>query len=151
MAVFKGRGNRYLILSLWQFHQLPMAEAKPPISSVVAGAVWNPIWRVRQRKKMRSKLLQGHFLVHGYAVIDDMQIRILEVNDSLALRILDVSVLNIPFRWHRPIKHPGPRGHLMQGERDEPLQTLQGLTKTSPCDAPTNWIQFRDQGVHFLS
>src|SRR6266446_3242685 len=151
MAVFQSRVNTNFIFSIFQRRKLPLRNAKSPVLFVVGSPVWNPIGMRWKREQMVFQLRKWHPTIHRHAVIHHVQIRFLEIYDTLALSVLHVSVANIPFLRHRPIEYPHAGGNLAQLEPNLLLEPTKSLAKPVPCDAAANGIEFRDQAEHRLA
>ena len=75
----------------------------------------------------------------------------METDDILYLIVLAVVVAVVPFFQHSPIQDLGANEHLMQLQRDLPLQDAQCFTQSFTGDAAADWIQLGDQLVDFLT
>ena len=63
-----------------------------------------------------------------HAVIDNVQIRLEEIDDALASRIFDARILDVPFGRHSPSRTRVFQWQLqMQREGNQVLKTPQGL------------------------
>lgn len=64
-----------------------------------------------------------------------MQVRLLEVDDFIALAVFDISVPDVPLFGYCPVERLVSRGHFMELERNPVLQGFQGLPVAIAGDA----------------
>ena len=128
-----------------------MTQAESPIALVIGCAVRDPIGMVRKSEEVRPKLLKTHFLMNRYAVIEDVQVRLLEIDNAFASRILYIGISNVPFEGHGPVEHLSPRRNFVHCDRDKPLQSIQRLSKAVSSNTPANRVEFSDQCMHFMT
>ena len=117
-----------------------MVETKTPVILVVRGLVGDPVRMIRQGKQMLSQLLKRNGLIDRDAVVQNMEVRFLEINDLLPLFVLYVSIPDIPLPGDRPVEHPGPRRNFVGLERYMPLKYGHGLSKSIPCYTPADRV-----------
>ena len=128
-----------------------MAEAEPPRLLVVRGAVGNPIRKVGQRVQVFLQLGQRYPFPDRNAVVDDVKIRLLEVDDPFALRVLHEGVADVPLLGDRPVEDLGAAGDFANHERNVLGNMSQGLAETAAGDAAANGVEFGDEPVHPLA
>src|SRR5262249_51335684 len=69
---------------------------------------------------------------------------------TLALRILDVSIANVPFPGHGPIEHLSVGRNVVNLDRDVVPNNTQGLPNPVARDAAANRKQLGDEPIHFM-
>src|SRR5229473_2344784 len=100
---------------------------------------------------MRPQLGDWHPAAYRNAVADDMQVRLVKVHDTFAVRVLDVRVANVPLTRHSPVKHRRSRGDFLNGERNLLLDAAQCGANTVARNASADGVEFRDQLAHALT
>src|SRR2546430_585756 len=106
-----------LVLLVRQILQLSVAQTKPPGFFVVRSAIGDPVGRIRQSKQVFPQLNEPNLLAHRNAVVHDVEIAFLEIDDSFTLRVPEVGVTDVPLLRHNPIEDLGPAGNFPQGPR----------------------------------
>jgi len=79
-----------------------------------------------QGEKMRPQFRQRHLGVNRLAIADDVEIRLLEVDDAMAAGSLDEGFLDRPFIRHGPVEHARPRRHFGDLKRHDFRQSSHG-------------------------
>ena len=69
----------------------------------------------------------------------------METDDILYLIVLAIVVAVVPFFQHSPIQDLGANEHLMQLQRDLPLQDPQRFTHAFPDNIAADGISFGDK------
>ena len=126
---------------------MPMAETKSPGVLVIGSFVGNQIGMFGRAEEVLFQSRERHFPGERNAVIHDVQIRALKIDDSLAARILHVGVADIPFARHGPIEDLCAAGHFVNRERDVPLDDLERLAKAIAGDAAADGKELGNQFV----
>src|SRR6266496_3646986 len=141
MAGFEAPIDAHFVLLVLQSRQLPVREAESPCLMIVRGAIRNPIWRLRETKKMLLEFRQSDATAHRNAVVDYVQVALREVHDLFASSALDPSLPNVPFLWHGPIQNGSAGGHLAQHHRYSLLQIAEALAQSVSGDAATDGVE----------
>ena len=136
-----------LVLALIERQEIEVAEAESPRLVVVGRSVRYRSRLIRQRVEVRLQLTKTHPLADGDAVVDDVEIRFLEVDYAPSRRILDVRVGDVPLAWHSPIEHLCTRRNLDEFHRHIVLEIAKSSTKPVAGDAPADGIQVLDYTV----
>ena len=97
---------------------------------------------------MPLQFCERHRLLHGRAVIQDVQIRSLKVHDSLAAGIFDVGILHVPFPRNGPIEHRRAGGNLPHAQWNARPDDVQGLPHAVTGNAAADRIEVRDEAMH---
>ena len=84
VSLFQGRIDADLVFVVLQPHPVVVAQAKSPVFRVVRGPVRNPVGMIRQREQMFFQLLERDLRLNRNTVTDHVQVRFLEIDDSLA-------------------------------------------------------------------
>src|SRR5207248_5411264 len=87
---------------------------------------------------------------HRHAVADDVQVRLLEVDDAAAVRRSDVRVPDVPFQRDRPVQHLRAGRHLVAVERDVLADDVEGLPRAVAGDAAADRVEPLDQCVQLF-
>jgi hypothetical protein len=114
MTIFKGRINEHIIFFIVQAVQHLLGNTESPIFFVVRSSVWDQVWLIRQREKVFLQLRKFYFSINWHAVIQDVQIRFLKINNLFPFCILYIRIPNIPLSWHNPVKNLCASRHFMQ-------------------------------------
>jgi hypothetical protein len=141
MTVPKRRVDTDFVLSIRHSAQLLMRQAEAPCFPVVTRSVGNPIGTVLKGKEMFLELLKRKSSPKRNAVADDVQVTCPEVNHFLALRILDVSISDVPFFRDGPVEYRGSSRNLLNFKRDMLLYESKSLSNTFPGDTAANRVQ----------
>ena len=141
MPRLKRRINAYLVLVLCQTFEQAVRYAETPILAIVRGAIRNPIRLFENRREMRFEFCERNFSTKRRTVIEDVQIRLFEINNLVTGGIFDVRVADIPFVRHSPIQDLRSGRHLMDFNRNLTLKNFQRFTKAIAGDAAANRIQ----------
>jgi hypothetical protein len=104
-----------------------------------------------EREQVLFQFRQRHPLADGNAVVDDVQIRLLEIYDPLASGVFHIGIADIPFFWHTPIKHQRAGGNFSQLKGNLPLEQPEALPEAIAGDAAADGIELGDQAVHRLA
>src|SRR5436305_12048470 len=96
---------------------------------------------------MALKLRESDLAANRLAVIEDVQIRFLEINNLLPFGILNPGVTNVPLLRNRPVKNRGAGRHFRDGQGNEFSQGAQRLAQTVTSDAAANGIKFGDRVI----
>ena len=99
---------------------------------------------------MRSQILERHVLPYVFAVADDVEVRLAEVDDAPAVCGGDVSVPDIPLVRDGPVEDLGAAGHLVDLERNPCSNFSQVLADSLTCDAATEGKDARSELLHAL-
>ena len=110
-SVHESRINTNFILAVFERLQLIVSNTKTPIFFVVGRAIWNPVGLLRNTEEVRPEFLQRHSCVHGNAVIHNVQIAFLKVDDAFSVGGLDECIADVPFPWHVPVEGLRARRH----------------------------------------
>ncbi len=151
MTVFQRRINANFVLLVLHSRDLLFRQAESPALLVVRRPVRNPIRMRRQRKEVLFQFRQPHPLPHRHAVVHHVQIRLLEINHPLAVRILHVGLADVPFFGDRPIEYLRSRWHFPEFQRNLLLQQSQRFAQSIAGDASANRIKLGDQAHHRLA
>src|SRR3954447_22385754 len=104
-ALAQRRVNKHLVGIIWKCQETVMRHAKAPRFLIIGGSIRDDAWLIRKREYVRTQLPQAIVTAHGYAVVHDMKVAPLEINDSLAAAILYVGVPNVPLFRNDPIEY----------------------------------------------
>src|SRR5580658_8208064 len=100
---------------------------------------------------MRPKLAQAHGCVDRSAVVQNVQVRLLKINDARSVGPLHVSVSNIPFLGNRPVKNGSARRHFKNFKWNLLLDQSEGSPDPVSSYAPANRIELRRELVQFVA
>src|SRR5262249_34347499 len=126
----------------------PVTDAKAPGLLVVRRAIRNPVRTRGKAEQMRLQRVQRHHLVHRGAVIDDVQVRVREIDDLFAVHTLDPRIADVPLSRDRPVENACSGRHLVQGEWNLALEPGERLADAVAGDAAADRKQVRRQAVH---
>ena len=112
------------------------AHAEPPALHVVRRAVRDEIRVAVVREDVLSQLVEGHRRVDRGAVVEDVEVRVLEVDDTGPIGAVDPGAPHAPLVRHDPVEHLGPRRGLHDLERHVARHEPQGLADAVAGDAP---------------
>ena len=104
-AVRQGRVDADLVLPLRQRFQGAVRKAEPPGLLVIRRPVGDQVRLLRQGEQVFLQLREGHLLVNGHAVAEDVEVARLEVHHLAAGGVLDPGVADVPLLRHRPVEH----------------------------------------------
>ena len=79
-----------------------------------------------------------------------MQIRLFEVDDTFALAIGDISILDVPFFRHSPVKNWGACWYFVNGDGQKFLHMGQSFTHAIACNAAADGEQGAHQCIHLI-
>src|SRR6202034_3743014 len=82
-----------------------------------------------------------HSGVHWGAVIYDVKVRRLEIDDAPTTRVLDICVTDIPLFRNRPDEHLGAGWDFRNSQRNSFVDLRQGFPDTVARNTATNRIQ----------
>lgn len=150
IPVLQGRIDQHLVFAVLHLKQLLVAQTKAPGFFVIARPIGNPLRPVGQRKKVAFQFVKREHPAKRNAVVDHVEIGLLKIDDSLAPRVLDESVPDVPFFRDRPIKYSRSAGDFMRGQWNSLLKDSQSLTDPVPCDAPANGVELSYEVLHVL-
>src|SRR5258708_35588270 len=128
-----------------------MTQAEAPVCVVVGRAVSNPIRVIGQGKQVRLEFIQRKYATYRNAVVENVQIRFLEVDDALTPGILDVGIGNVPLRGNSPIENLRAAGNFVNIQSNVLADDSQCAADTVPGNAPADRVQHRDQIVHLVA
>ena len=80
-----------------------------------------------------------------------MEVGLLKIYQTFASRILDVSIPDIPFLRHHPVKYRRSGRHLVHLERDLSPDGIERLAHAMAGDAPAEWEQLGDEPMHLTA
>ncbi len=100
---------------------------------------------------MRSKLREGELRVGRFAVTDEMERVIGEVDHPAAVRPFDPRLLHVPLGRNRPIQHLGSGRDLADFEGNPKSQRFQRLPYTISRDTSANRKELAGQAVEILA
>src|SRR5262245_44205904 len=95
-----------------------MWQTESPGFRVIGRLVRNPVRMLRNGMKMWLQFRQRHRVVNWDTVVDDMEIRLIEIDNASAVGTLDVGVLDIPLFRNNPIEDSSARWYLLHGDVD---------------------------------
>src|SRR5882724_9195910 len=104
----------------------------------------------RQSEQMRAQFREAHFLLDRHAVPKDMQIQLLEIDNSLTMRISDVGVADIPLLRHDPIEDLRSGRHFMNAQWNMAFDGLERLAQAVPSDATAQRVEVGDELIYLL-
>src|ERR1700689_5819049 len=79
--------------------------------------------------------------MHRGAVVYDVKVRRLEIDDTPTIHVLDISVTDIPLFGDRPIEHLGAGWDFRNSQRNSFVDLRQGFTDAVARNTATNRIQ----------
>src|SRR5713101_3922358 len=80
--------------------------------------------------------------VNGRAVIQDVQVRFLKIDDALSRCIFYKSILDVPLLGNGPIEYLRPRRDFVNLQGNPLLNERQGLPESVAGYAPADWKKF---------
>src|SRR5262245_6699339 len=86
--------------------------------------------------------------MNWYAVVHDVEVRLLEVDNFFPTSIFDPGITNVPFPWHRPIENFGTTGHFPNVQRYVVPYALQSFPEAVARDAPTDGEKLSNELEH---
>src|SRR6266849_6020505 len=92
-----------------------------------------------------------HRRAHWCAVVQDVQVAVLEVYNPLAALVFDIGISNVPLFGYGPIEDSRSRRYLEGPQRNPLLDHGQGPTESVSGNAPANRVQFLREPVQFLA
>src|SRR5882762_3921545 len=92
-----------------------------------------------------------HPAIHGHTIVDNMQIRLLKVDDALAPRILHIGVADIPFLRNGPIEYLRTGRDFSQLQGNSLLEETKSLTEAITGNTAADGIELRYQAIHRLA
>src|SRR5262245_7181163 len=98
--------------------------------------------------QMLAELGQPHFAADGHAVVDDVQVRALEVDDLLASSVLDPGVADVPLAGNGPVEDLCAGPDFLDFEWDDVADSAQRLAETITRDAAADRVKLRDEAMH---
>src|ERR1700681_3083398 len=124
-----------------QTGQLAMAQAKAPLTVVVAGPIGDPVLVRRDGVQPGLELLEPKGGTHWLGVIEDMQIVGLEIHYPATVRVCHPGILDIPFERHFPVEYLGAAGHLVPVKFNATIDQPQRLAYAGTGNAAADRIQ----------
>ena len=73
-------------------------------------------------------------------IVDDMEVTFIEIDDSLALTVLNIGIRNIPLKRNSPVKDLGPTWNFMNLKGNPLLHASESSPNSIARDASANWI-----------
>ena len=101
-----------------------------------------------QRMDVLLQLRQGHPRFDRCAVTHDVKVVVAEVHDAPPVRIVDVSLADVPFLRNRPIEDASARRDLVHVERDPLADAMKRLADPVSGDAAAKGEQLRHEVGH---
>ena len=150
-SVFERGVDEDLVLAVRQLFQSAVAQAESPGLLVIGRAVGDQIGLVRQREEALPQLLQWKLLVDRHAVVENVQVVLLEIHDLAAGRVLDPGVADVPLAGHGPVEDRRAGGDLMDLQGDALADSGERPADTVARDAAADGIEPRDEAVHLLA
>src|SRR4026207_1487080 len=99
--------------------------------------------------EVRSQFRERHCGLYSHAVVDHMQIRLVEIDDPSAVGISNVRVADVPLARHSPVEDLGSGRHIADLQRDPLTDAAQRFSQPIASDASADWIKIDDELVHF--
>ena len=85
------------------------------------------------------------------AVVQDMKVRILKIDDFFSSWIFDPGLSDIPFLRNGPIENPGAAGNFVNVKRNMFLQERHCFTHALTGDTSADRKQVSNQPIHLLA
>lgn len=82
------------------------------------------------------------------AVVDDVQVRALKVDDLATVWRTNVSILNVPFLRYCPVKNLRASGHFMDSNRNNAVDAPKRLANAIAGNASANGVERLDQRIN---
>jgi hypothetical protein len=89
--------------------------------------------------------------LHGPAVIHDVEIRIPEINDTLACWSSNVGVADVPLFRNSPVENRGSGRDFMDSQRNALPDAGKRAAKAVAGDAAADRIELRCKGMEFCA
>src|SRR5437660_12478733 len=109
-----------------------MGQAKTPAFLIIRSPVRDIIGTVGQRLQMASQLRQRQAAPDRDAIVDDVKIRLLEIDNLVAAGVFNPGVANVPLLGDCPIKHFGAAGRFSAREGTPLADAAQSWTEAVP-------------------
>src|SRR5262245_31216970 len=104
-----------------------------------------------QSEQVRAQFHEAHFSLNRHAVPKDMQIRLLEIDNSFTMRISDVGVADIPLLRHNPIEDLRSGWHFMNAQWNMAVDGFERLAQAVPSNATAQRVEVGDELIYLLS
>jgi hypothetical protein len=140
-----------LVLSVGQVGEARVLEAEAPALLVVGRPVRNPARALGQRVQMGPQLGERHPPVDGHAVLDDVEVRAPEVDDTLAACVLHPRVADAPLARDGPVEDARAGRDLVARERHVLRDAVERRPEACPGDAPAERVELLDELVHLAA
>ena len=131
--------------------ELALGKTEAPGARVIGGAIGDPLRIVRMRVQVRPELSHGHLRPYRLAVADDVEIRVVEVDDTPPVRAFDVSCVDVPLVRDDPVENLRAACHLVNLDRDPLADQPEGRPNAVAGDASAEREQFGRKRVHSRS
>src|SRR5713226_3559261 len=105
----------------------------------------------RKSEQVFFEFCKEHPLVNRDTIVHNMEVRFLKINNSLAMQIFYVRILNVPFFRDGPVKDLSSCWNLMNIQRDTSFDDTQALVKTISRNTAANRVELSDKLVHLLA
>ena len=105
----------------------PIGEAEAPAPLPVRGARRYQLRAIGERPEVLLQLGSAKTSVDGFAVAENVQRMVSQVDEPAALSVGDPSVADVPFGRHFPVEDLGTTRHLGHVERDDVRECTQGV------------------------
>src|SRR5262245_51723796 len=115
---------------------------------IVRSSIRNPLWMLGKGKQMVPEFHKRDFFLDRNTIVDNVKVRFLKINNSVASHVLDKGIPDVPFFRHCPVKNLSSRRYLVHIQRDMSFEKPQAFTKTIPCNAPANGIELGNELIH---
>src|SRR5262249_48730815 len=141
----------HLVLTVRHGSELAVRETEPPVSTVVARAIGDPVGVVRERVEVRPQLGQAQATPHRHAVTHDVESVGSEIDDPLPAGVRNVRVTDVPLVRHGPVQNSRSAGDFADLERQYALQNAKRLADTVSRNAPTDRKELGREIVYLMA
>src|SRR5690606_5051402 len=131
--------------------RIAMGQAEPPLTPVVARAVWYQVGLRRQCMQVMPERGEIHGGADRLGVADDVQVVPSELCEPIAVGCLDPSVLYVPLERHFPVERLAAGRYLVDGERDALADDAQRTANAVAGDAAADGVEPLGERVQLLA
>ncbi len=149
-AVLERRVDADLVLALRKRLEPAVLKAEAPVRGVVGVAERDPVGVLGEREQVLLQLGERQPLPHGDAVAEDVQVRVGEVDDPIAIRPRDPGLGDVPLLGDDPVEHLGPGRDLGGLQRHSLADQPERLPEPVARDAAADRKELAGELVHLL-
>jgi hypothetical protein len=150
-SIFKRRVDAYLVLTILESEHISMGEAEPPGLLVIGRAIRDPVRIFRDGMQIWSQLTELKGSGYGHAVIDDVEVMPLKINNPDTTRVLNVCVADVPLLRNSPVEDRCTGGHFEELERNPFTNQVQCLPYPVARDATAYGVKTAGEAVQLAA